>query len=140
MNDTERRDDEQIRALLETWAYATRHGQRDEILANHASDVVVFDVLPPLSYVGADVYRKSWDEWQPETEGPGLFEIRDLKITAGGDVAFAHGFIQCGGTLKNGRTFEDWVRATFCLRRIDSCWVVAHQHISMPIRQGDGKR
>jgi len=129
-------DETLIRDLLEKWATATRFGNNDEVLANHASDVTIFDVLPPMKYEGADAYRKSWDEWQPATEGPGLFEIHDLKITASHDVAFAHCFIQCGGTRPDGKTFEDWVRATFCLRKLEGKWLVTHQHISMPMRVG----
>lgn len=83
-------------------------------------------------------YRKSWDEWQPETVGPGLFDIHELKITASSSVAFAHGLIHCGGTNTDGKTFEDWVRATFCLKKIDNKWLVTHQHISMPIKMGGG--
>jgi ketosteroid isomerase-like protein len=104
-----------IRALLEQWAEATRSGRQDDILANHAPDVTIFDVLPPLKYEGADAYRKSWDEWQPTTKGPGPFELHDLKVTAGQDVAFAYRLIRGGGTQPDGTTFEDWVRATFCL-------------------------
>jgi len=89
-----------------------------------------------MKYEGADAYRKSWDEWQPATEGPGLFEIHEFKITASHDVAFAHCFIQCGGTRPDGKTFEDWVRATFCLRKLEGKWLVTHQHISMPMRVG----
>jgi ketosteroid isomerase-like protein len=125
-------DETQIRALLHAWAEATRTGRQHEVLARHAADVVIYDVLPPLQYESADAYRRSWDEWQPETAGPGRFELHGLRVTAGADVAYAHGLIHCGGTLPDGRTFEDWVRATFCLRRISGGWVVAHQHISMP--------
>ena len=129
-------DETQIRVLLQNWAEATRTGRRDEVLARHARDVVIFDVLPPLQYEGADAYRRSWDEWQPETAAPGRFELHDLRVTAGADVAYAHGLIHCGGTLADGRTVEDWVRATFCLRRNPAGWVVAHQHVSMPRRGG----
>ena len=129
-------DATQIRALLQQWAEATRTGRRDEVLARHAPDALIYDVLPPLQYEGADAYRRSWDEWQPETAGPGRFELHDIRVTAGADVAYAHGLIHCGGTLPDGRTFEDWVRATFCLRRTPPGWVVAHQHISMPQRGG----
>ena len=122
----------QIRALLHRWAEATRTGRQDDVLARHAPDVLIYDVLPPLQYEGADAYRRSWDEWQPETAGPGRFELHDLRVTAGADVAFAHALIHCGGTLPDGRTFEDRVRATFCLRKAPDGWVVAHQHISMP--------
>ncbi len=122
----------QIRALLHQWAEATRTGRQDEVLARHAPDVLVYDVLPPLQYDGADAYRRSWDEWQPETAGPGVFALHDLRVTAGADVAFAHGLLHCGYTTPDGRAVEDRVRATFCLRKAPDGWVVAHQHISMP--------
>ena len=125
-------DEAQIRALLQHCAEATRTGRQDEVLVRHAPDVLIYDVLPPLQYEGADAYRRSWDEWQPETAGPGRFELHDLRVTAGAEVAYAHALIHCGGTLTDGRTFEDRVRATFCLRRAPEGWVVAHQHVSMP--------
>ncbi len=85
-----------------------------------------------MKYEGVDAYRASWDQWQPETAGPGLFDLHELKITAGRDVAFAHGLVQCGGTLPDGKTFENSVRATFCLCNTEGKWKVTHQHISMP--------
>jgi ketosteroid isomerase-like protein len=133
---TDRSDEEQIRDLLESWAANTRQGRQDKILINHAPDVLIFDVLTPLKYEGAAAYRASWGEWQPETIGPGRFDLQALEVTAGRDVGFAHCLIQCGGTLESGRTFEDLVRATFCLRKIGGTWVVAHQHISRPLNKG----
>ncbi|MGP1387851.1 MAG: nuclear transport factor 2 family protein [Thainema sp.] len=56
-------------------------------------------------------------------------------MTAGHDVAFAYGLIRCGGTRPNSTTFEDWVRATFCLCREGSQWQIMHQHISMPMKR-----
>ena len=118
--------------MLEEWATATRRGEHAEVLRNHEPEAVIYDVLPPMKYVGVEAYRKSWDEWQPITEGDFCFDLHDLEVTAGEDVAFAHGFIRCAGRTVGGREFEDWVRATFCLRRHDAGWRVAHQHISMP--------
>ena len=131
MKDTSSAESE-VRAVLEAWAAATRHNQKDNILRNHASDLVIFDVLPPMKYESAESYRRSWDEWQPETQGEAVFRLEGLSITAGDNVAFAHSFIRCGGTLPDGRTFQDLVRATFCLRKVDGAWVVQHQHVSKP--------
>jgi ketosteroid isomerase-like protein len=125
-----------IRNVLEQWAAATREGRRDDVLANHASDVLIYDVLAPMKYEGAAAYRASWGDWQPETQGEGRFDIEDLAITTGDDVAFAHAFVRCGGTFPDGRSFEDLVRATFCLRKVEGAWTVAHQHISKPITIG----
>ncbi len=124
--------DAEVRAVLEEWAEATRLGRRDEILKHHSANLVIFDVLPPMMYAGAEAYKRSWDEWQPGTQGDAVFNLENLTITAGSDVAFAHSFIRCGGTLPDGTTFQDLVRATFCLRRVDGSWLVEHQHVSKP--------
>jgi ketosteroid isomerase-like protein len=127
-------DETQVRDLLQQWATATQRGQRNDVLANHLADVLIYDVLAPMKYEGVAAYRKSWDDWQPDTQGEGQFELQDLAVTAGADVAFAHGFIKCGGVLPNGKRFEDLVRATFCLRKENASWKIAHQHISKPIQ------
>lgn len=127
-------DEAEVSVLLEAWAAATREGRRDDILANHLPDVLIYDVLAPMKYEGAAAYRQSWDDWQPDTQGDGQFDLQDLSVTAGADVAFAHGFIKCGGVLPDGRRFEDLVRATFCLHKASGSWKVAHQHISKPIQ------
>jgi ketosteroid isomerase-like protein len=122
----------EIRRVLEQWAEATRVDRRNEFFSNHTPDAVFFDVLPPMKYEVVKAYRKSWHQRQPETVGPGLFELHNLTITAGQNVGFAYAFIHCGGTKPSGEKFDDWVRATFCLCKIDGKWLVAHQHISMP--------
>lgn len=124
--------DAEVCTVLEEWAEATRLGRRDEILKHHSANLVIFDVLPPMMYAGAEAYKRSWDEWQPGTQGDAVFNLENLTITAGSDVAFAHSFIRCGGTLPDGTTFQDLVRATFCLRKVDGSWLVEHQHVSKP--------
>ena len=125
-----------IRTLLEDWTRATREGRQDDVLKNHSEVVLIYDVLPPLKYESAAAYRQSWDEWQPDAQGEMRFELEDLSVTAGAEVAFAHGLLQCGGSLPDGKTFRDTVRATFCLRKIFGEWRVFHQHISKPYGRG----
>lgn len=122
----------EVKAVLEAWTAATRENRRDDILRNHADDLVIFDVLLPLRYDSAAAYRAGWDDWQPDTRGGMVFELEDLRIHTGSDVAFAYGNLRCGGTLADGRTFSDLVRATFCLCRRDGRWVIQHQHVSKP--------
>ncbi len=128
----------QVRAVLEDWAKATQQNRKDEILKNHIPDLVIFDVLPPMKYESAESYRRSWDDWQPETQSEGQFDLEDLSITASTDLAFAHCFIRCGGMMPDGLTFQDLVRATFCLKKIDGTWKILHQHISKPIQKSGG--
>lgn len=124
-----------VRSVIEDWAKATRQNRKDDVLKNHLPELVIFDVLPPMKYESAESYRRSWEDWQPETAGEGKFDVETLSVTAGTDVAFAHCFIRCGGFMPDGRTFEDLVRATFCLRKLDGGWKVAHQHISKPLQK-----
>jgi ketosteroid isomerase-like protein len=130
----------QVRRVLSEWAEATRTGRRDDVLANHAADAVIFDVLPPLKYDGLAAYERSRADWQPQTKGQAIFRLHELNVSAGDDVAFAHGLIHCGGTRVDGKRFEDWVRATFCLVKFDGEWTIAHQHISMPLKVGRSAR
>lgn len=124
-----------VRAVLESWAKATRENRKDDILKNHVPDLVIFDVLPPMKYDSTAAYRKSWGDWQPDTQGEGQFNLDNLVVEASTDLATAHCFIRCGATLPDGRSFQDLVRATFCLRKAAGSWKIFHQHISKPLQQ-----
>lgn len=93
-----------------------------------------------MQYAGAEAHRLSWDEWQPDTQGQGRFDLQNLAVTATRELAFAHCFIKCGGTLPDGETFEDLIRATFCLEKSSGSWKIAHQHISKPFESTSNER
>ncbi len=84
-------DQTAIRELIERWVQAVQAQDLDAVLADHASDIVMFDVPPPYDGVrGIDAYRDSWPpffEWQRQGA---VFEIVELEVTASTDVAFAH--------------------------------------------------
>jgi ketosteroid isomerase-like protein len=65
-------------------------------------------------------------------------EIRDLVITAGHDVAFAHG-LNLLSASKDGARKGPWVRFTACLEKIDGNWLILHDHVSAPIDPHSGK-
>jgi ketosteroid isomerase-like protein len=121
-------NEDQIRQLLNDWARTTREGDDDAVLSNHSPDLLIFDVLAPLQYKGADEYRKSWGDWRPTEQVEVLFEMHELGITAGETIAFAHCLIECGQ-----KPNSDWIRMTFCLRKTDGKWMITHQHGSMPV-------
>jgi ketosteroid isomerase-like protein len=131
-NDNKPTDEAQIRQLMETWAESVRAKHIDGILANHAPNILLFDVPPPVQSRGIEAYRKSWEQFFPWLGNSDVFEISDLSITAGGDVAFCHGLIRCGGTETSGDRVELVVRLTVCLRKINGQWTVVHEHHSEP--------
>ena len=121
-------DNTQIRELIERWATAVHAGDLKTVLADHADDIVMFDVPPPYDGVrGIDAYRDTWPgffEWQASGA---LFEIVELNVVGGDDVAFAYALLRCGMPDEIG---EQRLRLTLGLRKADGRWVVAHEHHS----------
>lgn len=124
-------DEDRIRNLLQRWAAAVHDGDLTTVLADHDSDIVMFDVPPPHQGVrGLDAYRDTWPgffEWQA---AGAVFEIEELKVTAGSDVAFAFALLRCGSAADFDREPEQRLRLTVGLRKVDGRWIVTHEHHS----------
>lgn len=132
-------DNEQhIRTLIEEWAAAVHRGDMNGVLADHADDIVMFDVPPPYEGVrGIDVYRATWPpffEWQAQGAS---FEIVSLDVTAGEDVAYAHALLRCGTQQELAERPANRLRLTLGLRKERGRWVVAHEHHSFPDTSAD---
>jgi ketosteroid isomerase-like protein len=67
------------------------------------------------------------------------YDVRDLVITVGDDVAFAQGFVRISGTLRNGTRTARWLRSTACFRKIDGSWRIVHDQVSVPLDLARGK-
>jgi uncharacterized protein (TIGR02246 family) len=121
-----------IRELVESWARAVRAKDLDGILANHSTDMLMFDVPPPLQSKGIEAYKKTWELFFSWSNDPVVFDIKDMNIIAGSDVAFVAALMRCAGTEKNGERIELEFRLTIGLRRIGDQWIVLHEHHSIP--------
>ena len=105
----------------------------------YATDVVSFDVEPPLQHVGIAAKLKNWEKVFTFFQDVD-YEVRDLTLTVGDVVAFAHGFGRLSGTLRNGMTTRGmWVRATFGFRKTGGDWLIAHDQVSVPLDIPSGK-
>jgi uncharacterized protein (TIGR02246 family) len=130
-NTTTTQDEARIRELIEAWAQAVHEGDLPRVLADHAEDIVMFDVPPPEDGVrGLDKYTETWPlffQWQASGA---MFEIVRLDVTAGEEVAFAHALLRCGtpDELESDPTRR--LRLTVGLRKERDRWVVAHEHHS----------
>ena len=126
-------DEEQIRELIERWAAAVHAGDMDDVLVHHSGDIVMFDVPPPQEGArGIDAYRATWPgffTWQAQGA---TFDVLELDVTAGADVAFAWALLRCGTAEENAAHPERRLRITFGLRKEDGRWQVAHEHHSFP--------
>jgi ketosteroid isomerase-like protein len=105
----------------------------------YAADVVSFDVEPPLQHVGIEAKLKNWAKVFTFFQDVD-YEVRDLTVSVGDDVAFGHAFGRLSGTLEDGTaTSGMWVRATFCLRKAGHDWLIVHDQASVPFDMASGR-
>jgi ketosteroid isomerase-like protein len=124
----------QIKAIIEAWALAVRQHDVVGVLAHHEQNIVMFDVPPPLQSRGIDEYEKTWDLFFRYHQPFQAFDIEELAITAGQDVAFAVALVRCGSSTSSGPPEEGGFlfRLTIGLRNIDDQWTIVHEHHSVP--------
>lgn len=119
-------DEEQIRAVIAGRAAAMHDRDAERFVAHYAPQITKFDLSPPLAHQGPEARDaealRAWFGSHPG--GPIGYEIRDLAVTVGGDVAFCHSLTQLGGAL--------WFRSTLGLRKIGGAWQITHEHNSTP--------
>ena len=130
---------EKIRLMIDEWGSAVKDKDVDRLMMLYAPDVVVYDVPPPLQQKGADAHRLNFEKWFAGMPGLTTSAIRDLRIVAGENIAFAHCLNHISNAPPDGKTAVDnWVRVTVCFEKIGGEWQVTHEHLSMPI-DGTGK-
>ena len=127
-------DETDVRQRIDQLAGAIRALELEVVMSIYTTDVVSFDIEPPLQHVGAEAKRRNWEHVFAAYEHPLGYEVRDLTIAAGDDVAFAHSLNRLSGTLKGGTTtIGFWVRATMCFRKVRGHWFIAHDQVSVPL-------
>jgi uncharacterized protein (TIGR02246 family) len=129
----------EIKKAIEDGIAAIRHKNLEGVMSLYAPEVISFDIVPPLQYVGADAFRKAWEEVFSAFQGPIGYEIHDLSITAGDDVAFTHSLNRISGTMHNGQQTGLWVRWTACFRKINGKWLIVHHQNSVPVDMQTGR-
>jgi uncharacterized protein (TIGR02246 family) len=123
----------QVRDIVERWAEGVRARDIDAVLSHHASDLLMFDVVGPIRLQGLDAYRRTWlEQFFPWHGGTGRFEVVDLKVSAGVDVAFATALLECAGT-EDGKQVAFTLRLTIGMEKREGEWVVVHEHHSQPL-------
>lgn len=126
-------DEAVIRRRIDALVEAIRAMDLEGVKSIYASDIVSFDIVPPLQHVGAEAQWKNWADVFTAYEPPLGYEIRDLAIVVGGDVAFGHSLNRISGTLRNGQRSDYWLRWTPCFRKIDGRWLIVHHQASVPL-------
>ncbi len=110
-------DETAIRELAENWARAVRTKNINGVLATHSPDILMFDVPPPLECKGIEAYKKTWERFFSWAQDSGVFDITEMHVTAGDDVAFFAALMRCAGTEADGGRTQLEFRLTVGLAR-----------------------
>jgi ketosteroid isomerase-like protein len=125
--------DADIRDLITRWVDAIVRTDLDGVVANHSDDIVMFDVPPPYEGIrGITAYRDCWPPFFDFIRSGATFELLELNVEAGDDVAFAYGLLRCGGEKEFADNPDNRLRLTMGLRRLDGRWTIFHEHHSFP--------
>jgi uncharacterized protein (TIGR02246 family) len=128
----------EIQAWLDRWTKAFTQMDVDSILALYTDDVVAYDVVPPLQYVGKAEYRIDYEQFFSRYDSLHV-EVRDLHIGTSGDLAYASGLELISGTLRNSQKCNVWLRFTSLFRKSDGRWLDFHDHVSLPADIASGR-
>ena len=132
-------DEAQIRQQIETIVEGIRTKDLDALRRAYSTDILSFDIDPPLQHVGIDAKLKNWANVFAFF-ADASYEVRDLRLTVGDDVAFGHAFARLTGTSRDGTAIPGmWVRVTYCLRKLDGTWLITHDQVSVPLDVRSGK-
>jgi uncharacterized protein (TIGR02246 family) len=133
-------DEQAIRDLELRFAAAFNARDVDAIMKVYVPDqsLFVFDVVPPRQYVGADAYRKDWQSFLGSLKSV-KFELTDLAITTDGNLGYSHSIQHVGGTNAKDQPIELVVRVTDVYRKANGSWLIAHEHVSVPVDLETGK-
>lgn len=138
---TETDDEAAIRALMDSFQAAFNAGDIDAIMKNYLpdNDLIIFDLVPRKAYRGADTYRKAWAEMFSHFRDKPEITITELSITVDGTVGFGYSFQRVTGTDRQGKPVDRRVRVTDGYRKIGNKWLIALEHVSVPVDLKTGK-
>ena len=126
-------DESQIRDLIAGWEEAMRNRDAERTVTHFAGEPTVFDLAPPLRQDSAAVTDvAAVRQWFARFDETFDFEVRDLEVSVGAGVAYAHSLNRMGTTRDAPEQFQLWFRATYGLRKLGDEWLITHLHESTP--------
>jgi uncharacterized protein (TIGR02246 family) len=129
----------EIRGWIDRWTKAVSAKDVDRVMELYTDDIVAYDVVPPLQYIGKAAYRADFQQFFAQYESDLRVETRDLNVGANGDLGYATGLQMISGALKHGQKSGVWVRFTSLYRKVNGKWLDFDDHVSVPVEIESGK-
>ena len=138
MSTTRGSDEAAIHQWVDQLLEAVQTKNVDVLRTLYTEDIVSFDVQPPLQHLGVDAKLKNWNDAFTMFGTIG-YDVRDVNVTVGEELAVGRGFFKLSGTLADDTAVPGmWVRWTGCFRRQGDGWAVFHDQVSVPFDPAQG--
>jgi ketosteroid isomerase-like protein len=132
-------DEDQIRRQIHKIIDGLCAKDLETLKQPYAPDIMSFDIEPPLRHVGLEAKLQNWAKVFALFDTV-TYEIRDLTLTVGEELAFGYAFGRLGGTLPDATVVGGmWVRLTYCLQKVGGVWLIVHDQVSVPLDVATGK-
>jgi len=130
-----------IRELESRFTAAVHAKDLDGIMANYTNsdDLVIFDVTPPRQYTGWNAYKEDWKNALAACKDAPTVEISELEIFGGATYAYSHSIQHFTCTDPQGKKTDMILRVTDGYANFRGKWLIAHEHISVPVDLATGK-
>ncbi|MBW8793303.1 MAG: nuclear transport factor 2 family protein [Streptomyces sp.] len=105
----------------------------DRMTACYAPDAEVFGPAGTQAHTGIGALRKAAEAWLATLTGPVHREVLELRVRPGEGSTFSHALVRIQGTRVTGEPLDRVVRATTGYRDTGFGWLIAHEHVSVPL-------
>ena len=127
-----------FKKLVERYYAAWNAGNSDAPAKFYAKDAgLVFYDIAPMKYNGWSEYHDGVEKnfFATVTTAKLVPNLKDLKVTRRGNVAWTTLTFHITGTLKTGGAMEVDARHTAIWELRGSRWLIVHEHVSAPLGQ-----
>lgn len=128
-----------VRREFEEWFAAASAKDLNAVMTKIDDGVVSYEHEAPLQYKGADAVREVCRLGFEAMEGDFTWDIPDLQIMVGDDIAVTWGLNRMRASIPGQPPYESWSRGTRIFQRKSNGWKLVHQHVSYPYDPSTGE-
>ena len=125
-------DTAEVAWLVHKRAAAIRSRDAEYLASRYAGAALTFGVAPPLAALHGQARRVDWLRgWMWGFDGRIRYQVRDLTVSVGGDLAFCHSHDVFSARLAASSRRDVHLATTLCFERFGGIWLVTAERVKV---------